>query len=170
MTLDEALAMAERLNLRRSSGSNLSYAACQVKGFVFDVLCRDYSVPGSLVAGRGEDEETLAALNGITPSSRARRGRRNPSSITPSSRAAEKADPTPYRHNTGYQPIGGGYEYAALRIGLSIRNPQGKEIYVQPGDEIAMREKLAALDEISLDAEDAERGAIADMLLGDYFA
>ena len=73
-------------------------------------------------------------------------------------------------HHTGYMPIGGGYEYAALRIGLSIRNPDGLEIYIQPGDdEITMRENLTALDEISLDAENIKRGQIADMILGEYF-
>lgn len=75
-----------------------------------------------------------------------------------------------YQHKTGYMPIGGGYEYAALRCGLSIRHPNGKEIYVQMGDdETIMRENLAALDEISLDASDEKRGTIADMLLGEYF-
>ncbi len=79
--------------------------------------------------------------------------------------------PSPYHHFTGYMPLGGGYEYAALRVGLVVRNPQGREIYCQPGDdENAMRENLAALDEISLDADDPKRGTIADMLLGEYFA
>lgn len=73
-------------------------------------------------------------------------------------------------HNTGYMPIGGGYEYAALRVGLTIRNPDGKEVYVQPGDDEAMmRENIAALDEISLDKDDPDRGAVAEMMLGDYF-
>ena len=76
-----------------------------------------------------------------------------------------------YEHKTGYMPIGGGYEYAALRCGLSIRNPIGKEIFVQMGDdEIIMRKNLSALDEISLDASDEKRGIIADMILSDYFA
>lgn len=76
-----------------------------------------------------------------------------------------------YQHKTGYQPIGGGYEYAALRCGLSVRSPDGREVYVQMGDdEAAMRENIAALDEISLDAGNAKRGVIADMILGDYFA
>lgn len=72
---------------------------------------------------------------------------------------------------TSYMPIGGGYSYYALRNGLVIRNPQGREIYVQPGDdENIVRENLAALDEISLDCDDDKRGVIADMTLGDYFA
>jgi hypothetical protein len=72
---------------------------------------------------------------------------------------------------TSYQPIGGGYTYCALRNGLVIRNPLGSEIYVQPGDdENIMRDNLAALDEISLNADDSKRAMIADMLLGDYFA
>lgn len=74
------------------------------------------------------------------------------------------------KHHTGYMPIGGGYEYAALRVGLSVRHPNGREIYIQPGDdETIMRDNIAALDEISLDADDAKRGQIADMMLGDYF-
>lgn len=72
---------------------------------------------------------------------------------------------------TSYQPIGGGYAYSALRIGLVVRNPQGQEIYCQIGDdEKAMRENIAALDEISLDCDDARRGMIADMVLSEYFA
>lgn len=75
-----------------------------------------------------------------------------------------------YQHKTGYMPIGGGYEYAALRCGMTIRNPAGVEIFIQMGDdETVMRENLSALDEISLDASDAKRGIIADMLLSEYF-
>jgi hypothetical protein len=37
-------------------------------------------------------------------------------------------------------------------------------------DEAAMRENLASLDEVSLDANNEKRGIIADMLLGEYFA
>lgn len=72
---------------------------------------------------------------------------------------------------TAYQPIGGGYAYASLRVGLTIRNPQGRDIYIQPGDdESIMRDNLESLDEISLDPDCPKRAAIADMLLGDYFA
>lgn len=72
---------------------------------------------------------------------------------------------------TSYMPLGGGYAYSALRHGLTIINPQGRDIYVQMGDdENVMRENIAALDEISLDADDDLRGTIADMLLGEYFA
>jgi len=71
---------------------------------------------------------------------------------------------------TSYQPLGGGYAYSALRVGLTIRNPQGRDIYVQPGDdECIMRDNIAALDEVSTDADCPKRGLIADMLLGDYF-
>lgn len=72
---------------------------------------------------------------------------------------------------SAYQDIGGGYSFAELRVGLVVRNPAGKEIYCQPGDDAtAMRENIAALDEISEDVTDAKRGTIADMTLGDYFA
>lgn len=72
---------------------------------------------------------------------------------------------------TRYMPIGGGYAYAALRIGLIVRNPRGREVYCQPGDdESAMRANIQALDEISLDPNNAKRATIADMILGDYFA
>ena len=71
---------------------------------------------------------------------------------------------------TSYQPLGGGYAVCALRCGLTIRNPQGREIYIQMGDdEATMRDNLDALDEISLDCDDEKRGIIADMLLGEYF-
>lgn len=70
-----------------------------------------------------------------------------------------------------YQEIGGGYSFATLRVGMTIRNPAGREIYIQPGDdENAMRENIAALDEISEDVTDAKRGTIADMVLGEYFS
>lgn len=72
---------------------------------------------------------------------------------------------------TGYEPIGGGYSYASLRVGLVIRNPEGREIYVQPGDdEAAMRADIKALDEWSEDPADPKRGIIADMILAHYFA
>ena len=72
---------------------------------------------------------------------------------------------------TAFQPLGGGYAYASLRVGLTIVNPRGESIYVQPGDdESIMRDNLEALDEISLDVDDERRAAIADMLLGEYFA
>jgi hypothetical protein len=71
----------------------------------------------------------------------------------------------------GYMPIGGGYSFASLRVGLVVRAPNGKEIYCQPGDDAAaMRENIAALDEISEDVTDAKRGTIAGMMLGEYFA
>jgi hypothetical protein len=67
-----------------------------------------------------------------------------------------------------YQQIGGGYSFASLRVGLVVRAPNGKEIYIQPGDdENTMRENIAALEEID---GDVKRGTIADMLLGEYFA
>lgn len=70
-----------------------------------------------------------------------------------------------------YMPLGGGYEYASLRNGLSLRNPVGREVYFQPGDdEAAIRENLAALDDWSVDVGDAKRAVIADMVLGEYFA
>jgi hypothetical protein len=66
-----------------------------------------------------------------------------------------------------YIQIAGGYSYAPLRVGLVIRDPQGREVYCQPGDdEAAMRANIEALDEVSGD----KRGIIADMVLGDYFA
>lgn len=70
-----------------------------------------------------------------------------------------------------YEPIGGGYSYASLRVGLVVRNPEGREIYVQPGDdEAAMRANIEALDEWSENPADPKRGSIADMILGDCFA
>lgn len=70
-----------------------------------------------------------------------------------------------------YQEIGGGYSFAWAGAGLVVRNPAGKEIYCQPGDDAAaMRENIDALDEISEDVDDAKRGTIVDMVLGEYFA
>lgn len=74
-------------------------------------------------------------------------------------------------HFTAYMPLGGGYSYAALRNGLSVRSPDGKEVYFQPGDdENAVREVLAALDEVSVRVSDRKRAMLADMVLGEYFA
>jgi hypothetical protein len=71
----------------------------------------------------------------------------------------------------GHLAIAGGYSYAPLRVGLIVRNPAGKSVYVQPGDdETAMRETIDALDEISDDVTDAKRAIIADMALGEYFS
>jgi hypothetical protein len=71
----------------------------------------------------------------------------------------------------GYLDIGGGYSYAPLRVGLVIRAPNGREVYIQPGDdETAMRETIAAFDEISDDVNDAKRATIVDMALGEYFS
>ena len=72
---------------------------------------------------------------------------------------------------TSYQPIGGGYAYCSMRVGLLIRSPQGAEIYVQPGDaENAMRANLDALDEVSVDPDNGKRALVADILLSEYFA
>jgi hypothetical protein len=66
-----------------------------------------------------------------------------------------------------YVDIAGGYAYASLRAGMTVRAPDGKEIYIQPGDdEATMMDNIEALDEIA----DDKRGVIADMMLGEYFA
>jgi len=63
--------------------------------------------------------------------------------------------------------IGGGYSYAPMRVGMAICSPAGIYVYIQPGDATAtMLENIAALDVLPAD----KRGAIADMILGDYFA
>lgn len=67
----------------------------------------------------------------------------------------------------GYLRIAGDWSYAPLRVGLVVRAPDGEEIYCQPGDdENAMRENIAALDEI--DGDD-KRATICAMMLGEYF-
>ena len=67
----------------------------------------------------------------------------------------------------GYIEIAGGYSYAPLRVGLVLRNPDGAEIYCQPGDdENAMRENIDALEEV----EESKRAIIADMTFSDYFS
>ena len=70
-------------------------------------------------------------------------------------------------NSPSYQPIAGGYDICPMRVGLVIRNPEGREVYVQPGDdERIMRWNISALDEI----DESKRGVIADMLLSEYFA
>jgi hypothetical protein len=72
---------------------------------------------------------------------------------------------------TSWMPIGGGYAYCALRVGLVVRNPEGQEIYIQPGDdEATMRANIEALDEVTLDPDDGKRAILSDMLLGVYFS
>ena len=69
--------------------------------------------------------------------------------------------------HTQYLQIGGGYSYAPLRVGLSLMNPQGKEVYFQPGEqEATIRDTIEALEECAPDKLDA----IADMALSEYFA
>lgn len=66
-----------------------------------------------------------------------------------------------------YYSIAGGYDVCPMRVGLVIRNPEGREVYVQPGfAEEVMRLNLSSLDEI----DESKRGIIADMLLSEYFA
>lgn len=66
-----------------------------------------------------------------------------------------------------YIEIGGGYSYATLRAGMTIKAPDGREVFVQPGDDqSAIMATIDALDELP----DDRRGDIADMALGDYFA
>ena len=69
-----------------------------------------------------------------------------------------------------YQDIGGGYKFAALRVGCSMIDPNGREVYFQPGDDTSLIiDTVEALDDISDDVNDAKRGAIADMAFGEYF-
>ncbi len=64
----------------------------------------------------------------------------------------------------GYINIGGGYSYAPLRVGLSLMNPEGREVYFQPGDnEATIRDTIDALD------ESGEADRLASLALGEYF-
>lgn len=67
----------------------------------------------------------------------------------------------------GYFAISESFSYAPLRVGLIVRrNADGKEIFIQPGDdETAMRANIEALEEVA----DDKRDTIAAMTLGDYF-
>ncbi len=66
-----------------------------------------------------------------------------------------------------YLSIGGGYQFAELRVGASLKNPQGREVYFQPGDDTqTIRENVEALQDVAPDKLDV----IADMVLGGYFA
>lgn len=65
-----------------------------------------------------------------------------------------------------YLAIGGGYSYCPLRVGLVLRNPAGRQVYFQPGDqEAAIRETFDALGEI--DERSIDR--VADIALSGYF-
>lgn len=59
-----------------------------------------------------------------------------------------------------------GFSYAELRVGVSLKSPDGREVYFQPGDDTAaILETIQALEEIP----EAKRATIAAMALGDYF-
>lgn len=59
-----------------------------------------------------------------------------------------------------------GFAYAELRVGVVLRNPDGLEVYFQPGDSTAaILETIESLEEIPED----KRPQIAAMALGDYF-
>jgi len=69
-----------------------------------------------------------------------------------------------------YQELAGGYSYCKLRVGLTVRNPQGREVYFQPGDcEFAILETIAALEEYA-DISADRQNVMADIALGDYFS
>ena len=66
-----------------------------------------------------------------------------------------------------YISIAGGYAYPPLRVGMIIRNPLGREVYIQPGDdESIMRDNIEALEEIPEDKLEI----ITDMVLSEYFS
>lgn len=59
-----------------------------------------------------------------------------------------------------------GFSYAEHRVGVSLRSPDGRIVYFQPGDDsAAILETIAALEEIPAE----RRATIAAMSLGDYF-
>lgn len=59
-----------------------------------------------------------------------------------------------------------GFSYAEHRVGVSLRSPDGRIVYFQPGDDTAaILETIAALEEVTPD----KRATIAAMALGDYF-
>ena len=67
----------------------------------------------------------------------------------------------------GYLELGGSYSYAPLHAGVSLRSPNGREVYFQPGDDTAsFFETVEALDEIAAD----RLAIIVDMAFGEYFA
>lgn len=68
----------------------------------------------------------------------------------------------------GYAAIyDSGYIYAELRVGVALRNPAGKEVYFQPGDDTAaILDTIEALDSIPED----RRAIVADMAFSEYFA
>jgi hypothetical protein len=67
----------------------------------------------------------------------------------------------------GYFPLPAGYAYAPLRVGLTLRNPEGREVYFQLGDdESIIRETFAAIDECDNPKIAAHCAIVA---LSDYF-
>lgn len=69
-----------------------------------------------------------------------------------------------------YQELGGDYYYCNLRVGLVIRNPDGREVYLQPGDtETKGRDAIAALDEVSPDRSNPKRAMVASIVFGELF-
>ena len=90
---------------------------------------------------------------------------------------------------TGYVEVGGGFAIARLRVGVSLRSPDGREVYFQPGDDsAAILDTVEALDEVdevpeaawianpnltdeeSAAARETARDRVAAIALGDYFA
>jgi hypothetical protein len=69
-----------------------------------------------------------------------------------------------------YLNLAGGYAYCPLRVGLVLRNPQGREVYFRPGDqESAFRRTLEAFAECE-DMTPTQLDYLTDVALGDYFA
>lgn len=63
--------------------------------------------------------------------------------------------------------IAGGYSYASLSVGLVLRNPQGRETFIQPGDdEASVRAQIAVLGRLS----PRRRAWIADAVFGELFS
>lgn len=73
-------------------------------------------------------------------------------------------------HKTGYQPLGAGYSYAALRNGVSLALPTGKEIYCSGQAEVELRRILELLDDIAIAYEDNDRAEAAKFMLGEFIA
>jgi hypothetical protein len=66
----------------------------------------------------------------------------------------------------GYHTIAGQWSYAPLRVGLIVRNPDGEEIYFQPGDDAS--EAMNQIEAIQ-DLPESRAPIIAAMVFGEYF-
>lgn len=76
--------------------------------------------------------------------------------------------PLVYTYDDVFYMIAGGYSFATLSVGLALRNPQGREVFIQPGcDETIVRSQIDATQRIR---RSSLRDTIAEAIFGEYFS